>query len=661
MLRNHAFYRLLTLLLTTPAYLAVAQQTPPAAASPDWAKLVENARGDHQPVTAAQLAAARGRLQQAASRLEQALGPGSQLATTWKEFLHWDLLQPHLQAPADQLDREALANLARIEKRFRANEPGLELPVFRETAEALQHYRPTLTWAMTADARDAKAVYDFLLRNLERQLTRHAQQPTEETHWQIAQYYEILAQLDDSPELVAALEQAYRHPNLYVRASARLVERAGQRPVFETQPVEDCILGTSISGCATTTGTVQFRLCPNNDQISLCAVLSACADSQTIGYNGPVKIGATGRTCFTGTKQIWLSDDQFTTTPAVVSATTNTNIHSIQKTGGRLGHKLVERIAWKRAGESKHKSEYVAARHAEERVARNLNTQVAEAIAEGRGRYEQRVQAPLTRRDLMPDYFRAWSSDAWLGVETLVGAEGQLSAYGPPPAYASQSDVSFRLHESSVGNYLPFALGGVTIEQTEFDQPPQIRGEAPRWLKKLARGPLDTDDDPSLLPRRSASKEPMTPEQRAAQAENFRPWSITFNEQAPVSVSFDDGQLSIRIRASRLASEDREYENWDFVVKYEVQQSGEKIVLRRVGKIEIFPSGFDPRWDEKMPAAKASFRQTLAKNMNARAERGEGFPPEIEIPAVKLPNLGKLVLTELSSDDGWLSVAWRLP
>ncbi|MEM9659642.1 MAG: hypothetical protein AAF961_14880, partial [Planctomycetota bacterium] len=55
------------------------------------------------------------------------------------------------------------------------------------------------------------------------------------------------------------------------------------------------------------------------------------------------------------------------------------------------------------------------------------------------------------------------------------------------------------------------------------------------------------------------------------------------------------------------------------------------------------------------------FRNTLAKNVNARSEQGRGFPPQFEIDPIELPRIGKPDLLQADSQGGWLTLSWRLP
>ncbi|MEQ8836403.1 MAG: hypothetical protein RID07_06325, partial [Lacipirellulaceae bacterium] len=435
-----------------------------------------------------------------------------------------------------------------------------------------------------------------------------------------------------------------------------------QRPVTNQQPVVDCILGTSIRGTACTQGTVTFRTEPSDSQIVLQTVFTGRTSSRTVGYNKPVKIYSTGQTTFTSTKQLLFSDDAFFVNTADATARTKTRTNAIRKTGGKFGRRIVEKIAWKRVGESKHQAERIAAQHAEVKVATGFDEEVNALMVNGRKRYLDRVVTPLTRRDLVPEYFRWNSTSHDLGVEATIARSTQLGASVPPTPVRLGHDLYFQLHESAVNNYLPLVLSGVTLSQDDADQPQQVSGDAPKWLKKVQQSRRKVKEVAEVVaePVLADPTGETNPDQ-GDQESNFQPWSITLNNDFPASVAFKDGKVAIRMRASQLTSEEREFKNWDFVVTYEILKDGNGILLRRVGKIEVLPTGFDPAWDKKMSTATRGFRSTLAKNMHDRAERGEGIPKEIPIPALRIPDLGELTLRQLESDSGWLTVGWGLP
>jgi hypothetical protein len=226
-------------------------------------------------------------------------------------------------------------------------------------------------------------------------------------------------------------------------------------------------------------------------------------------------------------------------------------------------------------------------------------------------------------------------------------------------------DLAVQVHESAVNNYLPLALSSARISQQTADKPPDLQGNVPNWLKLMSIG------RPKLAAAASAGAEIVQEAQErvadvvgAEPGETppaFKPYSITLNGEAPASIHFDDGRISIRVRAAVLASDEREYKNWDFIVTYLITQVGDRIVLQRVGDIEVLPTGFDTEWPTQLTAEQTSFRSVLKRNMNDRANAGQSFPKEIPIEPVRLSRFGVLVLRELVADDGWLTVGWALP
>ncbi|MCA9235434.1 MAG: hypothetical protein KDA44_08170 [Planctomycetales bacterium] len=621
------------------------------AATGDLARLAEASAGDYQPVTAAEERAARGELRRRAAQLQQSLGGQ---AAAWQAYLQWELLQPVLADEALPTRRQLLA-LADVSDRLYANHPGLELPAFTKFRQALDEYRAVAPWRQAAEAgRNPAENYEVLAKNLAGQLERLAQQRTTETPWLASRVLGAIDELGDSPELVAAVRAAYAQPNLYAVVSGDFVNAIPRKPVDTTRPVHQDILGTHIIGTSRTLATVRFEPVPWDDAIALVARFQGHAYARTNGYNGPVRIRSTSTTALSGVKRIHFSDAGFVTGAAVTDAETQAHIHSINKTGGQFGHKLIEKIAWNRAGESQGDSERIGARNAAEQLRENYDMELAAAVAEGRASYEQNVRAPLRRQGFFPEILRMSSTSSDLRIVAALAKRSQLGADGPPPPYQGNHDLSLRLHESAVDNYLAVALGGVRLSQDAADAPLKVTGSAPPWLKKATAGkalqpasPPAGGDGPALG--------------ADAGAPPFKPWSLTLNSEAPAGVTFEDGQLRIRLRAVVLASEEDEYRNWDILICYRVTQQGDRVVLVRTGDIEALPSGFDPAWDKRMAGRDSAFRNTLAKNMTARAEAGQGFPAEIDIPAINIAGLGRLHLSELVSADHWLSLGWQLP
>ncbi len=638
-----------------------AQEPAPAAVpTPEF----ESAAKDHQPISEDRFASHRREFVTRARALEKALRRDAKLEREWKRYLKWDLLEPQLADNA-KVDRESLEKLALVLRRFRSNHAGLEMPVFTRVAVALDRYRDIAFWHALGERRDTVPLYQSFAKNLDEQLRRHAEEPTMETTRQIGSALGTLDFLGDAHDTVKVVRASYSQPNILTDVTTdALNELAG--PVCQIRPVRDCILGATIRGTAITNGLVTFQPLESPEKIQLDMFLTGVIHSRTVGFKKPVQVRASGTTDYWASKRLLISDDQFTTVGLTVDAQTRTRIHSVQKTGGRLGKRLIEKIAWKKVRESKSQSERIASRHAERKVADGFNDQVVTALTNGRVTYEEKLRYPLQRVALLTDAIRLASDREGIHSRLLLASHRQIATDSKPPQRLAANDVTVQIHETAVNNFLPTLLGGASLRQDSADQPPRLEGDVPTWLRELtSKTPKEAAEDGAPAREKIVLVKPMSEEEKA----NFRPWHFTLNSDAPASVSFADQKLVIRMRLAELkASADEQEEprkNWDFIVTYRMVQDGNEVMLERVGDIEAFPTGFDPRWDERLTGEQVAIRNNMAKNLNKRAAAGQGFPKEIPLPAVRLPQQGNekmtLELTQLDCDNGWLTVGYRVP
>jgi hypothetical protein len=640
---------------------AFAQEpTPVSVEVPSFGATTES----FQPITDERFTPYRQELVGSARALEQAIGGDSPFAQEWKRYLRWELLEPQLGDDA-RIDRASLDNLAIVLRRFRSNHPGLELPVFTRVAAAIDRYRDLAFWNALAARRDTAPIYGSFAKDLDEQLRRHAEEPTTETTRAIGSAIGTIDFLGQAPDAVGVIRASYSEPNIVADVTTTaLNELTG--PVCQIRPVRDCILGASIRGTAITNGLVTFQPQNSPEMIKLDMYLNGVINSNTVGYKKPVRIRATGLTNYWASKRLLISDDRFTTAGLTVDAHTRTRIRSVQKTGGKLGKRLIEKIAWKKVYESKAQSERIAARHAERQIAANFDDQVVTALTNGRVKYEEKLRTPLRRVALLTDAIRLASDTQGIHSRLMLASHRQISTNSAPPQRSSENDVTVQVHETAVNNFLPTLLGGASLRQDSATEKPRLTGDVPAWLRELAtKTPKEAAEDEQPPHLEIANQVPAS----AEEVRDFRPWRFKFNSDAPASVSFKDQKLILRMRLAELVASPEEEEsprtNWDFIVTYKIIQDGNEVVLVRDGDIEAFPTGFDPRWDERLTGEQVGIRNNMAANLNKRAAEGQGFPKEIPLPAVKLPKQGDqeltLNLTQLDCDNGWLTLGYRVP
>jgi hypothetical protein len=651
---------LIVLLASVATQALFAQEPERATPLPKFSDEASN----HRPVNAERFGPHKQELVESARALQRALGEGSQLSKDWNRYLKWELLEPQLADDA-KIDRAGLDNLAAVQRRFRSNHPGLEMPVFTRVAKAIDRYRDVAFWHALSERRNTVPIYSTFAKNLDEQLRRHSEEPTMETTRSIGTALGTIEYLEESPELVKVLRADFSQPNVLAEVSTTaLNELTG--PVCQIRAVRDCILGATVRGTAVTNGQVTFQPLESPERIELDMFLNGVIHSRTVAYKKPVRVSARGTTPYFATKRLLISDDQFTTAGLYVDANTSTRIGSIQKTGGKLGKRLIEKIARKKVYESKRQSERIASRHAEQKVAEGFNDQVVTALTNGRVTYEEKLRAPMTRVALLTKAVDLNSTREAIFSRFTLASHRQIATNTAPPEKSSDNDVTVQLHETAVNNFLPTLLGGATLGQESADTPPKLTGDVPKWLRELStKTPKEAAEDNEPAHEELTIDEPVSEEKKVA----FRPWRFTFNTDAPASVSFADQKLKLRMRLAELLSSNEEgaepIKNWDFIVTYRIFQEGNEVVLEREGDIEVFPTGFDPRWDERLTGEQVGIRNNIARNLNRRAADGQGFPKEIPLPAVKLPRQGQdeltLKMTQLDCDNGWLTIGYRVP
>jgi len=561
-----------------------------------------------RPITAADVAAAKAELVSASGKLDAYLSGSNGAA--WKKYLQWPDLEAQLEAETPDLKV-----LAAIHRRLTADQVGLELPVFANTADAIERYVNDLA-SQNESLRDQ---FVEQVQGLSTSLDEYAKEPSEDSAIAIGSRLGWLESRRQVPTLIRVIRAQLSRPNLQVVASERLVGAGIEQPVDEVTPVRDYILGTSIRGNGHLVGKVTLELVPNNDSAMLDTMLQGVVSSRTVGQNGPATIYSNGSTAIAGRKRIVINDQGFASYPATAAARTNTQVTGIGGSG------MVQRVASRRVGEQKSQGERIAADHASDRVRLRMDQQINEQMAEAHANFHSKVRNPLLRRRELPDMkFRTTSENLLLDV--LAANRNQLAAPGTPPAIEGENDLAVQVHESMINNLAASLLGGVTLVEEELQKRVvEMRGSLPESLKS------DEERDP---------------------------WSITFARNQPVSVKFGENALQITIRGQRYTSGDQDFRAMNVTANYTVgltepDELGIRgIKLVRQGDLEIVPPG-EPR---RLSGREITLRTLLQKRF------GKLFEPEVVYDGLILPGrwraAGILDTKQLAVGGGWLAVAW---
>ena len=590
-----------------------------------------DAAGKFQPVTPDQVAQAKAELASAVSELERFIvrsGPAN--ADAWKAFLRWNNLANVLQATEPPPPEAVLA----LVDQYRANQNGLELPQFTRVRVALENYGATV-----AAASDAALQEQFApaLEDLAKQLEAYAQDPAAgDAGLAIGRAVGWLQRNRQAPELVTSVHRAYWQPNLYGYASRRYVAAGIEDNIDELTPIRDNILGTSIHGTARMRGRTTLELEESPHAARFRVLLSGQAVSNNVGYNRGVSIYSTGVTQVSAIKQLQMTDRGMTAFPAVASCRTSTNINGIGAKGP-----MVERIAWKKVGQSKSSAEAIASDHAEIRVANQMNARSAKIMAEQNDRYLNKFRNPLLRRGGFPRDLTFSSHPDRAEVRMLHAVASQIAAPVPPPPVEATHDLALRAHESAVVNFAETAIGGVKLTDLRLEKllRDDLKTEVPDDLRvTLPDGTLDLDKEP---------------------------WAIKFARELPVRAKFNGGKLWLAIRADTFYrgqdNPDAEYnkaleELIEISADYTIERTEKGATLRRQDDVVVsFPNAKEGERSARRTAA-AAFLRVKFRNLFKEEFVGEGLSFK-----GRREKAGKLQLAELKSDAAWITLGWKLP
>ena len=582
---------------------------------------------DHfQPVGAEALDAAAANLREAMRPLRELLARSDSEAG-WKAFLDWETLEAQA---ADGAAADPTA-LRRIESLFGEAQTGLEMPEFVRVRRAVERYAEAADAAKGAGAEFAASRLKKLAANLRAAAANGTLASLESTGPTLVR----MADAGQAPEVIHGVRQALGRPNLFLEVHERLFTQAVDRPVDETDPIRDCILGSSVRGIGHTQGFVRADIVPSANCAAFDLVLDARNHSKTCGTKGPVTAHSLGHTDLGARRRIFLDDEQVSAAPVQAAASTSTCLTGID-VHLPVGKRIVTRIAERKIAEMTPEIEAIAGGKARARIRREFTTQTDPGIKKFRAEFQDRVRKPLETWSMYPERIAVHSTDAALMATTRKASPVQLAAANAPPATAAENVLAARVHESAINNALEQEFGGTIFSE--------------RDAEKMA-----TDFKTEM------------PEALDSKKKKQKSWEITFSEHRPITVRAADGRLTFMVRGDKFVTIEQPegggevvrtaYPAMDISATYEIRRGPRGFVLVRDGDVGIFPPGFQ-RGVDTFDAEETAVRGVL----RPRFERL--FKEEIDVKDLQLKGelakAGPLPMHQFEAyDDGWIVVGWR--
>ena len=575
--------------------------------------LLRAAKSDFRPVDPAQLGKTRQQLETNLTKLDRFLrAAGKNKAEGWNRYLTRDELRAELKSEKEP----DFKVLERVQSRLERKHAGLQLPAFVRVRRSLRAYGETLV----RSREQFQAQFEATLDGLADALEGYELEPTHDNASKVAMRLGMLHRSNQVPDLVKAIQHYYVRPNMYVQFSAALVNLGFEDTLEKTSPFAERSSGKRVSGQATTSGQTSSRLVPNADSGEVRIMFSGSVMAKSRTVSGPATVLGSGETKIDAYKQVFLNDGGFRTAAAITRCVTNNTIENI------LGSPSVVNQALPRARAALPRSETRTARRTEEQISERLDEQVNEGIEEVNRRYDQLYQRPLMRRDDSPArlYFR--SDEHYLFARTAQAGDFQLAANDRPPELSRDHDLALRMHQSFLNNYVEAVFGGTTLVDTD--------------AANLAE---------ELIER--------IPKRLRITKESER-WSIKFARRKPLTVTFNNNGYMVTVRGRQFTAAKRRIGAMHVTAKYQYEVTPDGPRRKRIGSLEVTPANFATRKKKILSTAETAGKAVLERRFE------ELFPAVIEPEGLQLPGrwekAGKLVMQELSSQNGWLVTGWRM-
>ncbi len=284
----------------------------------------------------------------------------------WQVYLEYDRVLHEIQfGNATQRSNEATDLAFKLAR----NRVGLERAEIAGLRDAARHVAALAPWSEPDRGRQILENQLTALAELYRQQTTDV--PSAEAAAGTATVINSLRQANQLPQLADALSDRFRTSNLLLHLSSDALASLLSRPVNDTRPVNECILGTRILGQAYANGQVTTRLLPSQGSIRLELVMQSHVTSIGIGYNGPVKAHTESNSDVLATKVLTITEQGISASPATAAANLRSRLRGIE-------HPLpiVRRIAANKAAQQKPQSEAIARQRLEVQTETSFDHQV---------------------------------------------------------------------------------------------------------------------------------------------------------------------------------------------------------------------------------------------------------------------------------------------
>lgn len=551
-------------------------------------------------------------LAEAVTELESFVDLDSENGKRWSRFLKLPELKAALEKPA--IPPTLLYNL---HANMRQNYEGLGYPQYVRVRDGIDQLASAMRFG-----RNPEGAVKYLASEINK-TTNQLKDDSADEWTRLNSLYSLLGLLDQArqtPEALTALKEQFSAPNLQFHITEQMVNRLGILPVQEPQDVNECILGTRIRGDACLTGSVTYDFLPHSSGANVDINLVGNMTTNNRGFNRGVILRTTGRSPINARKLITVTPQSITAGETRVAVALSTRINAIQHRSA-----IVRRIAKRKASEQKPLADSIAQGRLKKKMVTQYDARVAEQLAQAQTQYVKFQQEAKNR----PEYRRLGfpapkvqfhSTDHLIEASLRQAVDYQLAAPGPCPFPRLADGGSVEIHQSVINNALDRLLGGRRIKNSDLDDYAlQIADKVPEEIQKQVDGAY---------------------------------WEAALTRYFPIVVGLDNGQLTLEIRLLELTGQDLRLRGMKVRVTYDVELRDQRLILDRVGEIEITGGTTVQRG-----ALRGKLKPNFEEHIETEPLLVSSLFPNAKPQAKEV--LGKIVVQDVRIDDGWMQITVR--
>jgi len=389
------------------------------------------------------------------------------------------------------------------------------------------------------------------------------------------------------------------------------------RDVKSTTTVAEEMLGAMTYGTAKTRGKLMVDFVPSLHSATIDLRMVGGVDiPDSVAQQGGVSVYTKSHTSIDGRKRVVIDGSGIRSLPASAQCETKSEVLNIKARGP-----LVERLAARRVDRKKGEAESLAARRIERQVAEQLDRETRQPLSEADKKFKANIGPRLHGEKALSEKISFRTGERVMVVQA-VAPHGKSSGHAPYPV-SRYHDLAFYLHESLVVSVTEKILGGNTVsDKTWLQIMETLTGSEPRALWVHDRRPR---------------------------------WSVTLAKKAPLRLELGDGVCEVFLTFQAVTRGGTEIKHpIEVAGRFKLQPTNEGPCLIRQGELtaRYLESSAEPRKRDDVSFLKRKFNAVLQDEIHF-----DGLVP----PAGgSWGKLRRLQLVELSADEGWLALGYRL-